>query len=399
MLPDGRLAVFHPDNFSFGQPVYLSRIVAATQAVEGVEAVSALKFQRMAAPDAGSLENGVIPIGRLEIAQLANDPNFPERGRLALRRRRRQVSPAQSKTVIVPGTETCGCCEGLEASTPQGLANRMGLSAIAYRIGEYAQFKESMLAGLSSSEYPALAGLRTRDADDFTLGLIDAVACAADVLTFYQERLANELYLRTATERVSLQELAKLIGYRLRPGVAAETRLAFALETPRAPPPGLPPEPGAFVTGIPTSLTLASGLQVQSVPGPDEKPQTFETVEEITARPEWNAVRPWMSATRSPGFGATETFAARGAQRPQARRRAAVRRRRVPRPPDDQRQLGLPADRFGGDWRPPTTARMSPGSAVWARCRRTPTRRSRRRCTCCASARPCSAATRRSGEA
>ena len=82
VLPDGRLAVFHPDNFSFGQPVYLSRIVAAAQAVEGVEAVSALKFERMAAPDPASLENGVIPIGRLEIAQLANDPNFPERGRL-----------------------------------------------------------------------------------------------------------------------------------------------------------------------------------------------------------------------------------------------------------------------------------------------------------------------------
>jgi hypothetical protein len=84
VLPDGRIAVFHPDNFSFGEVVYLSRIVAAAQAVEGVEAVWALKFQRMAAPDAASLENGVIPIGRLEIAQLANNPNFRERGRLTL---------------------------------------------------------------------------------------------------------------------------------------------------------------------------------------------------------------------------------------------------------------------------------------------------------------------------
>jgi hypothetical protein len=84
VLPDGRLAVFHPDKFSFGQPVYLSRIVAAAQAVEGVEAISVLKFQRRARPDASSLENGVIPIGRLEIAQLANNPNFPERGRLTL---------------------------------------------------------------------------------------------------------------------------------------------------------------------------------------------------------------------------------------------------------------------------------------------------------------------------
>jgi hypothetical protein len=186
--------------------------------------------------------------------------------------------------------------------------NRSGLSAIAYRIGEYGHFKDSMLAGLSSSKYGALSALRTREPDDFTIGLIDAAACAADVLTFYQERIANESYLRTATERVSLQEMAKLIGYRLRPGVAAETWLAFALEAPRTPPPDLPPEPGAFVTGIPTSLTLESGLKVQSVPGPDEKPQTFETVEEIAARPEWNAVRPWLSETRAPGYGATHTF-------------------------------------------------------------------------------------------
>jgi hypothetical protein len=84
VLPDGRLAVFHPDKFSFGQPVYLSPIIAAAQAVEGVEAVSVLKFRRKAPPDAGSLANGVIPMSRLEIGQLANDPNFPERGRLTL---------------------------------------------------------------------------------------------------------------------------------------------------------------------------------------------------------------------------------------------------------------------------------------------------------------------------
>ena len=214
------------------------------------------------------------------------------------------------KSLVPPGTETCGCCDGIAASTPTGLFNRAGLSAISYRIGDYAQFKESLQAGLSSSEFPKLAGLRTRDADDYTLGLIDAVACAADVLTFYQERVANESYLRTATERVSLQEMGKLIGYRLRPGVAAETWLAFALEPPKLPPPGLTLDPGAFVTGIPVALTLTAGLKVQSVPGPDEKPQTFETVEEVAARPEWNAIRPWLSEARYPGFGATEAWLA-----------------------------------------------------------------------------------------
>lgn len=215
------------------------------------------------------------------------------------------MSDAINKPQQPPGTETCGCCDGIAASTPTGLFNRAGLSAINYRIGDYAQFKESLLARLAA---PALRALRTREADDYTLGLIDAVACAADVLTFYQERLANESYLRTATERVSLQEMAKLIGYRLRPGVAAETWLAFALEPPKVPPPRLALDPGAFVTGIPATLRLERGLKVQSVPGPDEKPQTFETVEEITARPEWNAIRPWLSATRVPQRGDFETW-------------------------------------------------------------------------------------------
>ncbi|GAB4563029.1 MAG: hypothetical protein Tsb007_30150 [Rhizobacter sp.] len=204
--------------------------------------------------------------------------------------------------------EACGCCDGVEAATPTEVKNRPGLSTLRYRIGAYPQFKESLLAGLSSARYPALASLSTRNNDDYTLGLIDAVACAADVLSFYQERLANESYLRTATERVSLQEMGKLIGYRLRPGVAAETWLAFALESPRTPPPQLPPEPGAFVTGIPTSLTLASGLKVQSVPGPDEKPQVFETVEALAARPEWNAMRALPDEDVVPGFGARETW-------------------------------------------------------------------------------------------
>lgn len=208
-----------------------------------------------------------------------------------------------------PGSEACGCCDGITVETPQGLANRDGLSAIAYRIGDYAQFRESLHARLSSSKFAQLAKLRTRDDDDFTIGLLDAFACSADVLTFYQERIANESYLRTAVERVSLQEMGKLIGYRLRPGVAAETWLAFALETPPAPPPNLPPEPGNFVTGVPSTLSLDAGLKVQSVPGPGEKPQTFETVEALAeARPEWNGIRPWMSDRIKPGKNANHTY-------------------------------------------------------------------------------------------
>ena len=114
----------------------------------------------------------------------------------------------------------CNCCEGLTAQTPAEVNNRPGLSAVSYRVGTQSQFKASMIAALSDISHPTLQGLKTRDDDDFSIALLDAAATMADVLTFYQERIANESFLRTATERRSLLELGRLIGYELRPGAA-----------------------------------------------------------------------------------------------------------------------------------------------------------------------------------
>jgi len=189
--------------------------------------------------------------------------------------------------------DSCHCCEGLTAQTPAPVTNRPGLSAIAYRVGTHSEFKRSMLAALSDITRPALQGLKTRDDDDFSIALLDAAATMADVLTFYQERIAIESYLRTATERRSLLELARLIGYELRPGVAASVFLAFTMDDT----PGAPPE-----------TTVDIGTKVQSVPGPDEKPQTFETVEKITARVEWNAIKPQTTQAFVPKFGDTHVY-------------------------------------------------------------------------------------------
>jgi hypothetical protein len=82
--PDGELGHFHPDRFSFGEPVYLSALIAAAQSVEGVDSVRVNRFQRLVDPGPLSLDEGVILIGGLEIAQLANNPNFRERGRLTV---------------------------------------------------------------------------------------------------------------------------------------------------------------------------------------------------------------------------------------------------------------------------------------------------------------------------
>jgi hypothetical protein len=189
--------------------------------------------------------------------------------------------------------------------TPVVIDNRPGLSAIPYRVGTHPDFLASMLAGLTDAQRGQLAKLATRDRDDFTLALLDAWAVIGDVLTFYTERLAQESYLRTARERSSLQELGRLIGYRLRPGVGAETQLAFAIQ----PPPDLPAsttrEPGSAPPVTPTVVTLESGVRVQSIPGPGEQPQTFETVETIDARPQWNAIPASATVELMPGKGAS----------------------------------------------------------------------------------------------
>jgi hypothetical protein len=187
----------------------------------------------------------------------------------------------------------CGCCEGVTVTIPVLVANPPGLGCIDYRIGTQARFKQSVLARLSAPGRAALAGLRKRDDEDFSIALLDAWATVADVLTFYQERIANESYLRTATERRSLLELARLIGYELRPGVAASTYLAFTVED----------SPGAPALA-PKRVPIDKGARVQSIPAPGQKPQTYETVERIEARVEWNAIRPRLTR-RHPIVGST----------------------------------------------------------------------------------------------
>lgn len=81
---DGTLGLFHPDRFTFGTPVYLSAIVAAAQAVPGVQSVTAETFQRQRDDASSALDTGVLPMGRLEIARLDDDPSFPEHGVLEL---------------------------------------------------------------------------------------------------------------------------------------------------------------------------------------------------------------------------------------------------------------------------------------------------------------------------
>ncbi|NII75701.1 hypothetical protein FHW84_004312 [Dyella sp. SG562] len=175
------------------------------------------------------------------------------------------------------GQHACACGCGAGARTPRSLYNRPGLDSLVYRVGTYADFRATMQLDLSDAALPALQGLRTRELDDPSMALLDAWAIGADVLSFYQERIANEGYLRTATERCSVLQLGRLVDYRLRPGVAASVYLAYTIDDNS------------------TAVTIPPGAKAQSVPAPGEQMQTFETAEALDARREWNTLRPRLT--------------------------------------------------------------------------------------------------------
>jgi hypothetical protein len=84
VLPSGSAGFFHPDNFTFSQPVHLSRLYAALATVEGVASAQVVTFKRFGRQPAGELEQARIDMGRLEVARLDNDPDAPENGLLTL---------------------------------------------------------------------------------------------------------------------------------------------------------------------------------------------------------------------------------------------------------------------------------------------------------------------------
>ena len=200
-------------------------------------------------------------------------------------------------------TDLSTCCCETTIETPSH-TNRPGQSALTYRIGTHSTFLRRMVARLAMQEIPPgeiagarpLADFTIRSTEDPAIALLDAWATVGDVLTFYQERIANEGYLHTATERRSVLELARAIGYELSPGVAASTYLAFTVDDAES---------------SPDTATIEAGTQVQSIPAAqDELPQTFETSEEFEARVEWNELKPVTTEPHVIDVGTTDLYLA-----------------------------------------------------------------------------------------
>src|SRR5215213_2551299 len=157
---------------------------------------------------------------------------------------------------------------------PRRLFNRPGLSRIDYRIGAYADIREFLLRNLDRDA--TLGEWTHRGADDPGIALLEGASILGDILTFYQELYANEAYLRTARWRESIADLARLVGYRLSPGLGGGATFAFEIKGDRA-------------------VTVPAGFPLKAQVEGLDKPADFETSEELTAYPwlsRFNLFRP-----------------------------------------------------------------------------------------------------------
>ena len=175
------------------------------------------------------------------------------------------------------GQPPCTACEPHIPVTPLSLINRPGLSKLAYRVGTFSAFRQAMLDAFVFQPVrsvdptnPSRSNTHaTWSSDDYGVALLELWAYVLDVLTFYQQSIANESFIRTAELRESLARLAALLGYEPARGVAATALLAFFADAG-------------------TSPNLPLGLRTQSVPPPGKNPATFEISDKLVLNPAAN---------------------------------------------------------------------------------------------------------------
>lgn len=108
---------------------------------------------------------------------------------------------------------------------------------------------ESIVTALLDEAQRRLPEWTDRSANDPGRVLLDLFAYAADIMLYYQDRIANESFLATARERESVVDLLRLVGYELRTAAPAATELTLTIKNDRA-----------------AALTIAPGAQFATLP-------------------------------------------------------------------------------------------------------------------------------------
>jgi len=157
-------------------------------------------------------------------------------------------------------TSACPCAA---TQDPQAISNPPGLPQIRYRVDNFTGFRRALLRPLPGEQ--AINTWRPAPGD-LGLQVLEWWAYLADVLTFYNERYANESYLGTATQPGSIADMVGQLGYRPAPGIAATGTLAAV-------------GPAGQSGG---ALAIPAGMSLSSTASPGVPSQTFEVDSAIT---------------------------------------------------------------------------------------------------------------------
>jgi len=167
---------------------------------------------------------------------------------------------------------SCAACTSGSGSPPLVVAD-----PIRFRHGAIRQRMLDLVTPTEIDGLRPLDRLGTRETDDPAIALIDAFAASLHVLARNIGFVSDDGSIRRTQDRETLIELTRLLGYEPRPAIAATTTLSFMVEN---------------LAGSPTRVRVPKGTNVASVPGQNEKPQTFETDLDLDARVELNELRP-----------------------------------------------------------------------------------------------------------
>jgi hypothetical protein len=170
---------------------------------------------------------------------------------------------------ILRPTTTCCNPAPPPAAVPLPISNPPGQASIGYRIGTFTSFRRAMLNSLRRAivDDPVsnpFGDWHEGTAGDYQTVFIELWAYLADILTFYQERIANEAYLPTATQFDSLLRLVAVTNYRPPPGAGAVCLEAFTLDDA-------------------ASLTIPAGFRTGNKPAPGAGAAVFETSSAVNA--------------------------------------------------------------------------------------------------------------------
>ena len=103
--------------------------------------------------------------------------------------------------------------------------------SVDYTSRDYDGLKQSMLDYASQ----IMPDWDTSSEGDFGVVMTELFAYAGDIMSYYTDRVSQEAYIRTATQRLSLMNIAELLGYTPSNGVPATGTVTFQTDNPGDP--------------------------------------------------------------------------------------------------------------------------------------------------------------------